>query len=1108
MDKNYLQFSSRRILLPSVFAAALAGLTLPASAVTGAAQAIQAEQTQGEVKGKVVDSAGEPVIGATVKIDGVGKVGAITDIDGNFVLNNVAKGGTLEISSIGFTTQKVSFRPGQSLIVTMKDDSKTLDDVVVVGFGTQKKVNLTGAVSVVTSKEIAQRPVQSAASALQGLIPGLQISSSSGRLDSNPSINVRGTATIGEGTSGSPLVLIDGAEGDINTLNSQDIESVSVLKDAAASSIYGSRAPFGVILITTKKGKQGKVSINYNNSFRFSGMIRGKHTMNSVDFASWLNDMMVNNGGAEYIGKKWMDGIVAYHNATPVGPGTRRTADGTLVYGIMPNGNIWGSPYDPVKNDPTNGYGFDDVDWYDALYKSSTFAMEHNASVSGANDNVNYYASFNYLDNNGFLKLNDDNYKRYNSTAKLGINITKWLSMNYNMRFVRTDYVRPSRWDSNVYNDLARQGWPIVPLYDRNGYMFDAPSPGLQIAQGGKDTTQRDILTQQVNFTIEPIKNWKTHVDFTYKTDNVNNHWDTHTTYNHDVNGNPYVNTANSGRINSEVHESDKKENYFNFQAYTEYGFNIAKKHDFHVMAGFQAEQLKQFYFDATRNGLIDDTRPELNLTTGLGQNGNLIDPSISGYRNQWQTAGFFGRLNYNYDERYLLEVNVRHDGTSRFRRNQMWRTFPSVSLGWNIANEKFFQSAAKTVNLLKFRASYGSLGNQNTDDWYRTYQTITYNPTSGTWLQNGLKPSTVAAPGLVSALLTWEKIESYDLGLDFGLLNNRLTGSFDWYIRNTKDMVGNAPELPSVLGTSVPVTNNTDLRTSGWELQISWRDALSNGLNYGATFNLSDSRTKITRYPNNPTKSISTYIEGRYINEIFGYETVGIAKSDKEMQDHLAKVDQSTIGDKWGAGDIMYKDLNGDGKISSGDGTINDLGDKKLIGNSTPRFLMGLDLNASWKGFDVRAFFQGVLKRDYWTGSTFLFGADGGGMWWAAGITAVQDYYRDENSWSVKNGYQQANTDAWLPRVLPSAKNEQCQTRYLLNAAYVRLKNLQVGYTIPRAVTSKWNISNLRIFFSAENLLTITSMPDQFDPELIGHENNNGYPLSRTLSFGLNVSF
>lgn len=1107
MNTNKFKTSARRVLLSSVVVPSLLAATPLTTMASSPISALQQETTH--VVGTVVDNTGEPIIGASVKVLGGSAVGTVTDIDGNFTIDAPA-GSMLEVTYVGFKAQTLKATP--SVKVVLAEDSKALNEVVVVGFGTQKKANLTGAVSVVSSKEIAARPVQNAASALQGLIPGLQISTSSGTLDSNPSINVRGTGTIGQGTSGSPLILIDGAEGDINTLNSQDIESVSVLKDAAASSIYGSRAPFGVILITTKKGKQGKVSINYNNSFRFSGMIRGKHMMNSVDFASWMNDLSSADGGSAQFSNEQMERIVAYHNATPVSPGVRRAADGTLLYAIEPNtGNpqYWADGY---------ATGCDDVDYYDAIFKKSSFSMEHNASVSGASDKVNYYASFNYLDNEGFMKLSDDNYKRYNAAAKLGIKLTSWLDMDYSTRFTRTDFLRPADLKDQLYSDLARQGWPTLPLYDRNGYYYSSPSPALDLAQGGKDKTQRNIFTNQFKLTLEPIKNWKTHLDFTYRTDYTDNHYDTQTTYNHDVNGQPYVNTANgTSEANAEVHESTKRQNYFNFQAYTEYNLSLAQKHNFHLMTGFQAEQLKQRYFEVTRTGIIDPAHPEIDITTGLGYDGKEVAATMKGNRDQWQTAGFFGRLNYNYDERYLLEANIRRDGSSRFRRDQMWRTFPSVSLGWNIAGEKFFESLTNTVNQLKLRASYGSLGNQNTDDWYRTYSVLTYNPNDGKWLQNGTKPSTVTAPVLVSPTLTWEKIESYDIGLDLALLNNRLTASFDWFVRNTKDMVGNAPELPAILGADVPVTNNTDLRTTGWEMQISWRDALKNGLHYGVTFNLSDARTKITRYPNNPTNSVDTYIAGRYINEIWGYETVGIAKTNAQMQDHLAKADQTALGSNWAAGDIMYRDLDNNGVVNDGSRTLADHGDLKVMGNSTPRFLAGLDLTASWHGFDFRAFFQGVLKRDFaitsdWGGREWLFGCSGSGRWWASGITAVHDYFRNEDSWSVKNGYQSANTDSWLPRPVENGgtKNTQVQSRYLLNAAYVRLKNLQLGYTIPSAITQKWGVSNLRVFFSAENLFTITSMPSQFDPELISTKTSgvNAYPLSRTFAFGVNVSF
>ena len=1095
MKNVNLLTSSRRLMALTALAS---GIACPLQSLMAATESQVVQQT-GTVKGQILDPNGEPVIGATVKVKGA-KSGTVTDLDGNFTLS-AAPGSTLEVSYIGYKTQTVKADNGP-VNVTLEDDNQSLNEVVVVGFGTQKKVNLTGAVSVVDSKELAARPVANATQALQGLVPGLQISNSSGEMDATPSINVRGTTTIGKGSTGSPLVLIDGAEGDLNTINPQDIESVSVLKDAAASSIYGSRAPFGVILVTTKKGKAGKVTINYNNSFRFSGMIRGKHMMNSVDYAAWVNDAQTNSGSGVFFDDDRMKQIVAYHNATPTGPGTRKDASGNTLYGISSsNGSTWQDGY---------AYGIDDVDWYDAVFKSSSFSQEHNASVSGGSEKFNFYASFNYLHNGGFMKLDTDKNDRYNTTAKIGAELTKWLHLDYSTRWTRTDFRRPANLTSSLYQDLARQGWPVLPLYDRNGYLYSSPSPALGLATGGKDTKERDILNQQLNLLIEPIKNWKTHIDFTYRTENTNRHWDKKMLYNHDVNGDPVVYDKSSN-----VHEEEYKENYYNFQAYTEYQFSLANKHNFHVMAGFQAEQLKKLEFGLQRNGILDESRLEVDLTNGLSYDGSEIVPSTNGSRNQWQTAGFFGRLNYNYMEKYLLEANIRYDGTSKFRRNNMWKAFPSVSLGWNIARENFWKPLEKVVNTLKLRASYGSLGNQNVDNWYQTYSTVSYTSASGVWLQKGKKTNITAAPDLVSASLGWEKVESYDIGLDFGAFNNRLTGSFDYYIRNTKDMVGPSPELPALLGTSVPKTNNTDLQTKGWEFQIGWRDQLANGFAYGATFNIADAKAKVTRYPNNPTGSLDTYIEGREIGEIWGYETIGIAKSDEEMDKHIASLPnggQSAIGDNWAAGDIMYADLNGDGKIDNGSNTLADHGDLKVIGNNTPRFHFGLDLNASWKGFDIRAFFQGVLKRDYWIGNAwgakeYLFGACNSGVWWAAGITAVQDYYRDSNTWSVQNGYESVNQDAYLPRVTYSSKNTECQSRYLLNAAYMRLKNFQVGYTLPQSLVSRAGIGNVRIFFSAENLFTVTNLPEQFDPETLGTNYSNGYPLSRTYSFGVNIT-
>jgi len=1044
------------------------------------------------ISGRVSSSIGEPMIGASVMVKGTTN-GTITDLDGNFKVE-ASSTATLIISYVGYVTQEVQIAGRKAVNITLKEDTGLLEEIVVVGFGTQKKVNLTGAVGLADAESLKERPVLNATQALQGLVPGLQITQTNGTLGDTPTINIRGTGTIGEGSSGSPLILIDGMEGDLNMINPQDIASVSVLKDAASSSIYGSRAPFGVILITTKTGSKDKISINYNNSFRWASPIKMMKMMNSVNFASFLNDAMTNSGRSPQFVLDHVNRMEDYMNAVPCGPGQRRKVDGTIIYAIDPDVN--GQWLDGYAN------GIDNVNIFDEIYKGTTFNQEHNFSASGGNDRINYYVSFNYMHQDGFMKIGNDDLKRYNTTTKLNITLTDWLKLNLSTRFTRQDYEHPFFMDNWEYYELVgRSSWPNIPLYDRNGYYFNAPSVPLKLAEQGSKMRQTDNLYQQVGFMIEPIKNWVTHINFNYRINNVFNRSQQFAIYNHDINGEPYSSDLTSG-----IGEDISKENYYNFEVYSEYTHSFKEKHNLHVLVGSQIEDFKRQTHNLYRDGIILNSKPEVDLTTGLGSNGSVVSPTVGGQRSEWGLVGFFGRLNYDFEGKYLFEGNLRYDGSSRFRKNNRWKLFPSFSLGWNIAREEFFIPLQDVVGMLKLRASYGTLGNQNTNNWYQTYQTIKLNIAGGTWLQNGIKPNTSSAPSLVSTELTWETVETYNIGLDWALFNNRLTGSFDYFVRNTNNMVGKSPELPAILGTDVPVTNNTNLRTSGWELNIGWQDRLSNGLSYSATFLLSDSRTKITKYPNNPTGLIESYIAGRYTNEIWGYETYGIARSDEEMQEHLANVDQSSIGSNWAAGDVMYKDKNNDKRISAGSKTLSDHGDLTVIGNSTPRYHFGIDLTANWKGFDIRAFFQGIMKRDYWQGSPFFFGG-GNDVWWAEGITDVADYFRNEDSWSVKNGFLSENTNAYLPR--PSlgwnAKNYQCQKGYLQNAAYIRLKN----YSLPQKVLNKIGVQNLRVYVSGENLWTGTKLAEQFDPETVsGGSGGNAYPLSRTLSCGLSLTF
>lgn len=1041
-----------------------------------------------QVTGVVKDAQG-PVPGVSVRDKSTGKALGQTGDQGTFKIET-AENAVLVFSFIGYQSKEVSLgtltptSPGSYIvnIELLPDEANSLDEVVVVGFGTQKKVNLTGAVGTVDAKALANRPVRNATQALQGLVTGLNISQNNGSLESNPSINIRGIGTISDFSNASPLILIDGMEGSINVLNPQDIESISVLKDASASSIYGSRAAFGVILVTTKRGKAGKAQINYNNNFRYSSPVLLPKMMDSYTFALYFNDAGINGGSSPHFTQEHLQRIKDYQ-------------EGTITASTIPNPSnpqYWGEGY---------AYGNDNVDWYKTMYNDNSFSHEHNISVNGGNEKTTYYLSGNFMDQKGMMRFNQDFYDRYTLTAKINTKLSDQVAINYSSRFLRDSYQRPAALTDGFYNDLGRQGWPTLPLYDPNGFLFSSPSPALLMQDGGADKTTKDWLYQQLQLVLEPIKGWKTFGELNYRIRNDFRHWDSQQAYNHDVNGVPYL-----YKLSSNVYEYGFKENYFNTNIYSEYTTSFAEKHNLKVMLGFQAEQTKYRDLSAMRNGIIVPSLPTINTTSGIDADGRVVAPTVSGQYQNWATAGFFGRLNYDYDGRYLLEANLRRDASSRFRSDSRWGWFPSVSGGWNVARETFWTNNIKAIETFKFRASYGELGNQDTKVWYPTYVTMPIGTANGSWLINNARPNTSGAPGIVSSTLTWETIKSLNLGLDWGALNNRLTGSFDWFTRKTLGMVQPGVELPVVLGTGVPPTNNTDLKTVGFELEVAWADRLKNGLGYNARFLLSDNQSTVLRYANQ-TGTLDSRRKGQKLNEIWGYETIGIAKTQAEMDAHLASLPnggQDPLGAQWGAGDIMYRDLNGDGVINRGSNTINDPGDRRIIGNSTPRYNMGLDINLDYKGFDFRAFFQGVLKRDFWQGSYLFWGATSS-QWWSTGFVEHTDYFRDNPDHPLG-----VNLDAYYPRPnFSSGRNQEAQTGYLQDASYIRLKNLQIGYTFPNTWTSKFKCQSLRIYASGENLWTGTNTATMFDPETIdGGSTGSLYPLSKVFSFGLSVTF
>ncbi|MEG1749446.1 MAG: TonB-dependent receptor [Tannerellaceae bacterium] len=1055
-----------------------------------------AQQSERTIKGVVKDATGETIVGANVSVVGT-TIGTITDMDGAFSLK-VPAGATLKFSFIGYKDASIKITNQQTLNVVLKDDSQALDEVVVVGFGSQKRVNLTGAVSTVKAEALEARPVTNVGQALQGVVPGLNFSvpMGGGELDNNMKFNIRGIGSIGAGSKSEPLVLIDGMEGNMNALNPQDIETISVLKDAAASSIYGSRAPFGVILITTKSGKAGKVSINYNNNVRFSDPTKVPDMMDSYTFAQYFNAASSNGGTGAKFNQDALDRIVAYQKG--------ELLDGT----IADNQHRW------QEYGGANG----NTNWFDEHYRHWTPSHEHNLSVNGGSEKVTYMLSGNFMDERGLLKHSDDSFKRYSLNAKLRAEVTKYLTVNYTSRWIRNDYDKSYYQNALFFHNLARR-WPTIPVKDPNGHYMPG-SEIIQLESGSRDKKQNDDLTQQLQIVLEPIKNWKITAEANMKVADGFRHYDVLPTYEYNSLNEPRLSKFDEDHAAgiTEVYESADRRNFYTVNAFTDYFYQTKSGHYIKGMLGFNAELNRYRSLYASRQALISPSLPTLDTATDMIKNGGIGSNSY----NEWATAGFFGRINYNYQERYMVEVNMRYDGTSRFIGDQRWGFFPSFSAGWNIAREAFWSDFEPYVSTLKLRGSWGELGNQNTSELYPFYPGMTIKASDSNWLINNLKPNTAQMPGMVSDLMTWERVRSWNIGLDFGALNNRLTGSFDYFNRQTIDMVGPAPELPIVLGANVPKINNADMESYGFELEVSWRDRIGN-VDYGVKGILSDARQKVTRYPNT-TNKYSNWYAGKMSGEIWGYTTLGIAKSQEEMDAHLATLPnggQTALGSDWGAGDIMYADLDGDGKIDSGADLLTNAGDKKIIGNNTPRYNFGLTLDAAYKGFDFSVFFQGVGKREVEVGGPYFWGVIGN-EWQSAGFKDHWDFFRPEGD------PLGANLDAYYPRPLMGdgskyQRNQKTQTGYLQNGAYIRMKNIQVGYTFPKRWMEAIKIQSLRVYVSGDNLLTMTKMAKMFDPEAVSGRynwdnagtqgddlNNNGkvYPLSKVISFGINVNF
>lgn len=1056
-------------------------------AVTLHSSEVDVEQ-QKRVNGKVTDNSGQPIIGASVVVKDDATHGTVTDMDGNYTLSDILSDARLIISYVGMKTQEIEVRGRTTIDIVLLEDSELLDEVVVVGYGVQKKVNVTGAVSSIDSKALESRPVQNVTQALQGVIPGLDITQTNagGTLNSQMNINIRGLGTIGAGSSGAPLVLIDGVEGNINAINPADVQSISVLKDAASASIYGARAAFGVILVTTKSGKSGRTNVSYQANVRFSDANQIPRMLDSYRFAQYFNEAARNSGQGAVFSEDALRNIkdyIAYHDGSFTGTLTDENRD-AVMYGTRAGSNNRWLLY---------GGGSANTDWFKEMYRNWSPSQEHNLSISGGTEKVTYLISGNFLDQKGLIRHGKDKFNRYSLNGKINARVSDWFSINYNNRWVREEYSRPSYMTGLFFHNIARR-WPTNAVLDPNGHYIEG-NEILQMRDGGIDRDQKDYLYQQLQFEFEPVKDWFIRLEGNYNTINRFNHWDVLPIIAYDSDNEPFYAPWSGGDAGqSRVSETAWRENFMSTKIYTDYTKTLDDMHTFTGLLGTDIHLMKTRNVGGTKKDLITPLVPTINTATN-------DTPSLYGGYGHWSTLGFFGRLNYNFMEKYLFEANVRRDGTSRFVGNKTWGIFPSFSVGWNVARENFFAPLSDRISSLKLRASWGQLGNMNTNAWYPFFLAMPIGTGNGSWLVDGKRPNTSSAPGIVSSLMTWETIQSWDVGLDWIALNGRFTGTLDVFNRTTKDMIGPAPELSDILGTGVPKVNNADMESYGWELEMNWRDRIRD-FSYGIKLVLSDNREKILRYPND-TKNLNNWYAGEIRGDIWGYTTAGIAQTDQEMQDHLAN-NKPTWGRDWTAGDIMYRDLNGDKEVNSGKGTLDDHGDLKIIGNSYPRYKFGLTLDGAWKGVDFRVFLQGVGKRDYVLGGPYFWGA-AGGMWQSAGFEEHWDFWRGTDH------PLGANPNAYYPRPLfDNSKNQYTQTRYLQNAAYLRVKNIQLGYTFSQKMIQKAGMQSVRVYLSGDNMVTFSQITGIFDPELLGGDWGPGklYPLSKVMSVGLNINF
>lgn len=1094
-------------------------------------------QSSNTVTGTLKDSNGEPIVGASVQEEGTTR-GAITDKNGNFTLKT-SPNARIVISYLGYKT--ITTKAKAKMNFTMEEDNALLDEIVVVGYGQQKKVNLTGSVANVdVDKTLGSRPEQDVAKALQGAVPGLTVTSTSGDINSSPKLQIRGLGTLSNSQTSSPLIIVDGVPtDDLTMISGNDIANISVLKDAASSSIYGSRAAFGVILITTKQANKGdRVSVKYSGKWAWDN---STYLPDFPDVPTQLNAAIAAKKRTSGSGSVELFGMY-FDQLLPYAEKWQQQHSGKKGYSKMQAYVDDNNVGDYYMNGSQPLY-YADYDIQDIWYNNAAPSQSHDVSLSGSSGRTTFYTSLGYDAKEDVMKFSPSRRQRTNFTLNVKTDVTDWLTVGARANFTHRRFSRQNSYN-NIYQYLWRWGSFFIPsgyIENEDGTTYDYRVVAMQ-KQATPMIYRADRIRLNGYVQAHITKDLTLNADFTYTADHNNFQSSNHSVYGMNWTGTKptYIvqtSTTNATRDNTNSHR-------WVANAYAQYNHTFADAHNFSAMVGVNGEQYKSDYFYARRTKLYDENYPELNLAYG-----EMKDATINSSTADRSTAGWFGRINYDYKGIYLLELNGRYDGSSRFPDGDKWAFFPSFSLGYRFTEEPYWKDLHQYVSNGKLRLSYGEIGNEAVGDNMFLSTISAVSQSSTYWLNSsGSNVLMMNMPTWVSSTLTWERINTFDVGADLSFLNDDLTLTFDWYQRTTNDMLAPGKEVPKTVGASAPYTNAGSLRTRGWELSIAYRKQINKDFGVYGNFSIGDSKSVVTKW-NNSAKTIgytggivsnanalANAYSGEVWGDIWGFETdryftendFNGQKADGSWNYKQGVADQTGLQQGtfvFGPGDIKYKDLNGDGVIDGGKGTADDHGDLKVIGNTLPRYEYSFHLGGNWKGIDVDLFFQGVGKRDMWTTSSLVFP-----MMREADL-AIYSNQTKYNVYDPANGIVNISEDNDFPCLyagnditgtvtaltpLGGANNYYPQSKYLVNMAYLRLKNITIGYTFPQWLTRKIYIQNARVYASVDNLCLLYKGSGDLpiDPEInTGQGTAYGgwgrtYPVTRSWSIGVQVTF